>query len=34
MPHKGNLLLASLSLSDLAAIQPHLKLAHFEHDQV
>ena len=34
MPHKGNLLLASLPLSDLAAIQPHPKLAHFEQDQV
>ena len=34
MPHRGNLLLASLSLSDLAAIQPDLKLAHFEQDQV
>jgi CRP-like cAMP-binding protein len=34
MPHRGNLLPASLSLSDLAAIQPHLKPAHFEQDQV
>ena len=34
MPHKGNLLLASLSPGDLAALQPHLKPVHFEQDQV
>ena len=34
MPHKGNLLLASLSPGDLAALQPYLKLVHFEQDQV
>ena len=34
MPHKDNLLLASLSPGDLAALQPHLKLAHFEQEQV
>jgi len=32
MPHK-DLLLASLSSGDLAALQPHLKLAHFEQEQ-
>lgn len=34
MPHKDNLLLASLSPGDLAALQPHLKLVHFEQEQV
>ncbi|TYL71084.1 Crp/Fnr family transcriptional regulator [Bradyrhizobium cytisi] len=34
MPHRDNLLLASLSPSDLAALQPHLKLGRFEQDQV
>ena len=34
MPHRDNLLLASLSPGDLAALQPHLKLAHFEQEQV
>jgi len=34
MPHKGNLLLASLSPGDLAALQPHLKLAHFDQEEV
>ncbi|MGY4286595.1 CRP-like cAMP-binding protein [Bradyrhizobium sp. LM2.7] len=34
MPRNDNLLLASLSPGDLAALQPHLKLAHFEQDQV
>ena len=34
MPHKGNLLLASLSPGDLAALQPHLQPVHFEQDQV
>ncbi|KRR06580.1 MULTISPECIES: Crp/Fnr family transcriptional regulator [Bradyrhizobium] len=34
MPHNDNLLLASLSPGDLAALQPHLKLAHFEQEQV
>ena len=33
MPHKDNLLLASLSPGDLAALLPHLKLAHFEQDR-
>lgn len=34
MPHRDNLLLASLSPGDLAALQPHLKLVHFEQEQV
>lgn len=34
MPHKDNLLVASLSAGDLAALQPHLKLVHFEQGQV
>jgi CRP-like cAMP-binding protein len=34
MPHKDNLLLASLSPGDLAALQPYVKLVHFEQDQV
>jgi CRP-like cAMP-binding protein len=34
MPHRGNLLLASLSPGDLAALQPHLKLAHLEQDKI
>ena len=34
MPHKGNLLLASLSPGDLAAFQPHPQPVHFEQDQV
>jgi CRP-like cAMP-binding protein len=34
MPHRGNLLLASLSPGDLAALQPHLKLVYLEQDQV
>jgi CRP-like cAMP-binding protein len=34
MPHKDNLLLASLSPGDLAALHPHLKLVHFDQEQV
>ncbi|WP_298884075.1 Crp/Fnr family transcriptional regulator [uncultured Bradyrhizobium sp.] len=34
MPHKENLLLASLSPSDLAALQPWLKLVTLEQEQV
>jgi CRP-like cAMP-binding protein len=34
MPHKDNLLLASLSPGDLVALQPHLKLVHLEQEQV
>ena len=34
MPHKDNLLLASLSPGDLAALQPHLKLVNFDQEQV
>ena len=34
MPHKANLLLASLSPGDLAALQPHLTLVRFEQEQV
>jgi hypothetical protein len=34
MPHRDNLLLASLSPGDLAALQPHLKLVNFEQEQV
>ena len=34
MPHRDNLLLASLSPSDLAAIQPHLKHVDLEQSQV
>jgi CRP-like cAMP-binding protein len=33
MPYKDNLLLASLSPGDLAALYPYLKLEHFEQDQ-
>lgn len=33
MPHRDNLLLASLSPGDLAALHPHLKLARFEQGQ-
>ena len=34
MPHKNNLLLASLSPGDMVALQPHLKLVHLEQDHV
>ena len=34
MPHRDNLLLASLSPADLAALRPHLKLVHFDQEQV
>lgn len=34
MPHRDNFLLASVSPGDLAALQPHLKLVHFEQEQV
>src|SRR5260370_38019107 len=34
MPHKDNLLLASLSPGDLAALQPHLELVNFDQEQV
>jgi CRP-like cAMP-binding protein len=34
MAHRDNLLLASLSPGDLAALQPHLKLVHFEQEKV
>ncbi|QQO33084.1 Crp/Fnr family transcriptional regulator [Bradyrhizobium diazoefficiens] len=34
MPHKDNLLLASLSPGDLAALQPSLKLVDLEQEQV
>jgi len=34
MSHPANLLLASLSASDAAALQPHLKVVHLEHEKV
>jgi CRP-like cAMP-binding protein len=34
MPHRGNLLLASLSPGDIASLQPELKGVHFEQEQV
>ena len=34
MPHRQNLLLASLSLSDMALLQPHLKLMQVKQHQV
>jgi CRP-like cAMP-binding protein len=34
MPETGNLLLASLSPSDIAALRPHLKPIHLEHQKV
>lgn len=34
MPHRQNLLLASFSLSDMALLQPHLKLMKVEQHQV
>lgn len=34
MPYRDNFLLASLSPGDLAALRPHLKLVHFEQEQV
>jgi len=34
MPHRDNFLLASLSPGDLAALQPHLRLVHFDQEQV
>jgi CRP-like cAMP-binding protein len=34
MPDPSNLLLASLSASDAAALQPHLKAVHLEHEQI
>src|SRR6267378_3513300 len=34
MPNSANLLLASLSPGDSAALQPHLKLIHLEHQKV
>ena len=34
MPHKDNLLLASLSTSDMARLLPHLKVARVEQHQV
>jgi CRP-like cAMP-binding protein len=34
MPNSSNLLLASLSESDAAALQPHLKSVHLEHEKV
>jgi CRP-like cAMP-binding protein len=34
MRNSGNLLLASLSESDAAALRPHLKSVHLEHEQV
>jgi CRP-like cAMP-binding protein len=34
MPHNGNLLLASFSPSDLAAIRPHLKLVELEQQHL
>jgi CRP-like cAMP-binding protein len=34
MPNSGNLLLASLSASDAAAIQPHLKSIYLEHEKI
>ena len=34
MPNSGNLLLASLSDSDAAALQPHLKSVDLEHEKI
>ena len=34
MPHNSNLLLASLSPSDTAALQPHLKFVHLEQQRI
>jgi hypothetical protein len=34
MRNSGNLLLASLSESDAAALRPHLKSVHLEHEKV
>ena len=34
MPNSSNLLLASLSVSDAAALQPHLKPVHLEHEKI
>jgi CRP-like cAMP-binding protein len=34
MPNSGNLLLASLSASDAANLQPHLKAVHLEHEKI
>src|ERR1700684_1678868 len=34
MRNSGNLLLASLSESDAAALRPHLKSVHLEHERV
>ena len=34
MPHSSNLLLASLSASDAAAVRPHLKSVHLEHEKI
>jgi CRP-like cAMP-binding protein len=34
MPNSGNLLLASLSDSDAAALRPHLKSVHLEHERI
>ena len=34
MPNSRNLLLASLSASDAAALQPHLKAVHLEHEKI
>jgi hypothetical protein len=34
MPNSRNLLLASLSASDGAALQPHLRPVHLEHERI
>jgi hypothetical protein len=34
MRNSGNLLLASLSESDAAALRPHLKSVHLDHERV
>jgi hypothetical protein len=34
MPNPSNLLLASLSANDAAALQPHLKAVHLEHEKI
>src|SRR3978361_1797750 len=34
MPNSNNLLLASLSASDVAALRPHLKPVHLEHEMI
>ena len=34
MRNSGNLLLASLSDRDAAALQPHLKSVHLEHEKI